>query len=152
MAYTVSWIVEDRVIYVSLYGEITLDDFRESSKQIADYLDIAYARANGEIVVGVIDLTAAGLGVLLRSTVSAAQDISNVVDPRHWEAKPGFVLLITQNDVAKLLTSIVIRISKQPMTTVGSLEEALMVVRSMYPELQAQLEAYQASHPADTTG
>lgn len=150
MAYNVHWIVRHHVLYVSLSEDITLDDFRGVSKQSADYMDEAYNSGSSNIIIGIIDLTNARMGMLMRSAVSLAQDISDVIDKRHWEAKPGFVVLITQSEAAKLLTSIVIRVSRQPMTTVGSLDEALMVVRYMYPELQAQLETYmqENSHSA----
>lgn len=144
MAYQVYWIIQNHVIYVSLSGDITLDDFRESSKQIADYMDIATSQGASNIIIGIVDLTDAKLGFLVRSTMSGAPDISDMIDPRHWKAKPGFVVLITMSEAAKLLTSIIIRISRQPMTTVATLKEALLVVRYMYPELQTELEAYEA--------
>ncbi len=143
MAYKVLWIVENHVVYVGLSKDVRLEDFRESSKEIADLLEVAYADGAANII-GIIDLTDARLGALMRSAVSIAQDISSVIDPRHWEAKPGFVVLITQSEAAKVLTAVIIRISKQPMTTVGTLGEALTVVCSMYPELQAQIDAYQS--------
>lgn len=143
MAYHVAWIVPQRVIYISLSDDITLTDFRDSSKIIADYLDEAYASNLSSPIVGVVDLTYAKLGFLMRSAISVAQDISDVIDPRHWNAKPGFVVLITVSEVAKMVTSVVIRISKQPMTTVASLGEALAVVRSLYPDLHTQIDAYE---------
>ncbi|MDX2139261.1 MAG: hypothetical protein SF123_14340 [Chloroflexota bacterium] len=151
MAYHVSWIVRHQVLYISLSDEITLADFRDSTKQIADYMDDAYSTGTTNLIIGIIDLTHAKLGFLMRSAISVAQDISDVIDPRHWNAKPGFVVLITVSEAAKLLTSVIIRISKQPMTTVASLNEALAVVCSMYPDLQTQIDTYQASeHSAGT--
>ncbi|MBZ0280407.1 MAG: hypothetical protein K8L97_06675 [Anaerolineae bacterium] len=150
MAYQVFWIVQNHVLYVSLSGDITLDDFRGVSKKSADYMDAAYASGTSSIIIGIIDLTDANLGKLMRSAVSAAQDISNVIDARHWKAKPGFVVLITVSDSAKMLTSFIIRISKQPMTTVGTMNEALMVVRYMYPELQTQLDDYRGGEHSTT--
>jgi hypothetical protein len=144
MAYKVSWIVQHRVLYISLSGDIKLDDFRDSSRQIADYMDDAYNSETSDIIIGIIDLTDAKLSLLMRSAISVAQDISDVIDARVWKAKPGFVVLVTVSEAAKLLTSLTIRISKQPMTTVGNLDEALMVVRYMYPELGPQLDHYQA--------
>ncbi len=146
MAYKVFWIVENHVIYVSLSADITLDDFRHSSKQIADYMDEAYRTGTTDIIIGIVDLTEARLGPLMRSALSVAPEISNVIDPRHWQAKPGFVVLVTLSDAAKLLTSLIIRISRQPMTTVGSLKEALMVVRYMYPDLAEQIATYEDKH------
>jgi hypothetical protein len=143
MAYQVHWIIQNHVIYIALSGDITLDDFRDSSRQIADYMDVAYQSEASSIIIGIIDLQQAKLGGILRSAISAAQDIADVIDARVWKAKPGFVVLITVSEAAKMLTSILIRISKQPMTTVGTMREALMVVRYMYPELQTELDTYQ---------
>jgi hypothetical protein len=151
MAYHVTWIIEHHVLYVSLSGDMSLDDFRGVSKQSADYMDDAYASGTSGIIIGIIDLTDANLGILMRSALSVAQDISNVIDSRHWKAKPGFVVLITVSDSAKMLTSFIIRISKQPMTTVGTMDEALTVVRYMYPELQSQLDDYQGGSHSTTT-
>lgn len=147
MAYQVHWVIQNHVLYIGLSGDISLDDFRDSSKQIADYMDDAYASESASVIIGIIDLQQAKLGVLMRSAISAAQDIADVIDARVWKAKPGFVVLITVSEAAKMLTSLLIRISKQPMTTVGTMHEALMVVRYMYPELQTELEIYEGSHP-----
>jgi hypothetical protein len=152
MAYRVDWIVPQRVIYINLHDDITIADFRDSSKLIADYLDEAYAQQTANPIVGVVDLTHAKLGFLMRSAISVAQDISDVIDPRHWNAKPGFVVLITMSEAAKLLTAVIIRISKQPMTTVASLGEALAVVRSLYPDLNTQIDSYQADNQTAETG
>ena len=150
MAYKVHWIVKYNVLYTSLSGDITLDDFRESTREVADLMDDAYQSGSKNIIIGVIDLTEAKLSMLVRSAVSVSQDISDVIDPRVWNAKPGFVVLVTVSTSAQMLTSIIIRISKQPMTTVGNLEEALTVVRYMYPELQTQLDGYlENDNPAD---
>lgn len=142
MAYKVAWIVPHHVLYTSLSDDVRLEDFRESSREIGDLMDEAYASGTGSIIIGIIDLTHAKMGQLMRSVISAAQDIYDQIDPRMWQAKPGFVVLVTVSESAKLLTSLVIRISKQPMTTVGTMEEAMMVVRYMYPELQHQLDEY----------
>jgi hypothetical protein len=144
MAYDVHWIVKYQVIYIGLLDDISLDDFRDSSKEIADYLDEAYSQEVTHKIIGVIDLTHAKLGTLMRFTLSAAQDIANVIDARNLQAKPGFTILVTVSEVAKLITGLVIRLSKQPMTSVASLDEALNVVANMYPELKIPLNNYQA--------
>jgi hypothetical protein len=143
MSYRVFWIVEHHVLYIRLSGHIGLDDFHDSSKHIADLMDEAYAKDTANIIIGVIDLRDASLGMLVRSAITAsAQTIADVIDPRVWKARPGFTILITTSDAARMLTSIIIRLTTQPMTTVGTLAEALMVVSYMYPELQTQLTAY----------
>ncbi len=149
MAHRVFWIIEDRVLNTSMFDEITLDDFRESSAQIADMMDAAYSRANSGIIIGIIDLTGARFGTLMRSALTVTQEISTVIDARLWHAKPGFVILITTSDLAKLLTSVIIKISRQPMTTVGTRDEALTVVCYMYPEMQGQIDTYRSNRMAD---
>jgi hypothetical protein len=147
MSYQVFWIVENHVLYISLSGDVTLDDFRDSSKHIADHMDAAYSSGSSDIIIGIIDLREAALAMLLRSVISAAaQAIADVIDPRIWNAKPGFTVLITTSEAAKMLTSIIIRLTSQPMTTIGTLAEALTVVSYMYPELQTQLDVYRDNH------
>jgi|GEM_PF-6112000 len=141
MAYQVSWIVQHRVLYVRESGRVTLDDIRESTKLIADYMDDAYANS-AALVIGIIDLRESKFALSLRTLANGVQNIASVVDPRHWKAKPGFVVLVTTGESAKYITSLVIGLSKQPMTTVATIEEALMVVRYMYPELQTFLDEY----------
>lgn len=146
MAYQVSWIVQNRVLYIKLSGDITLEDFHSSTRQIADYMEDAYSSDSSGMIIGIVDLRASGFGQLMRSILSTlAQEIAAVIDSRLWKAKPGFIILITTSDAAKLLTSMIIRLSTQPMTTVGTLAEALTVVSYMYPELQSQLDIYQES-------
>jgi hypothetical protein len=147
MAYKVLWIVEHRILHISLSGHLTVDDIRESSKQINDYLDEAYKR-QASLVIGIVDLREASLEQLVRSFISTAvQEIASAVDSRLLKAKPGFIVLITSSESAKTITSLVIRLSSQPLTTVGTLGEALTVVSYMYPELQAQLESYRDNDP-----
>jgi hypothetical protein len=148
MAYQVDWIVRHHILYITFTGDITLEDFQQSSKIISDEMDAAYAADASGIIIGIVDLREASLGRLLRLGVAAAQDISGVLDPRVWKAKPGFVVLITLSDTARLLTSILIKLSKQPMTTVGTMPEALTVVSYMYPELQSRLDAFRDSQPS----
>lgn len=146
MAYKVSWIVPNRVLYILQTGDITLEDIRLSSVQIADHLESAYASSGGTMVIGVVDMRDIRLGHVMRSVVTAAvKDIANVIDSRVWRAKPGFVVLITGSDSAKLLVSLIIRISSQPLTTVGTMAEALTVVSYMYPELKEELDQYRDS-------
>lgn len=143
MAYQVFWIVQHRVLYIQLAGDIVLDDFRDSSRQIADYMDEAYQTLPGSVVIGIIDLREAHLGQFLRLAIAAAvQSIADVLDPRVWKAKSGFVVLITTSQSAKIITSMVIRLTTQPMTTIGTLDEALTVVGYMYPELHDPLNAF----------
>lgn len=147
MAYQVLWIVEHRVLHISLSGQLTLDDFRDSSREIADYLDHAY-QSGARLVIGIVDVREAALGQLLHSVLSTTvEEISTAVDSRLWKAKPGFIVLVTTSESAKALTSLVIRLSSQPLTTVATLAEALMVVSYMYPELQAQLDSYRDNNP-----
>lgn len=128
-----------------------MDDFRASSKIIADNMDSAYKSEVQGIIIGIVDLQEASLARLMRTIMTAlVQEIASVIDPRIWDAKPGFTILITTSETAKLLTSLIIRLSSQPMTTVGTLAEALMVVSYMYPELQPLLDAHaDAEQPAE---
>jgi hypothetical protein len=143
MAYQVSWIVQHNVLYIGLSGEIALDDFRGASAQIAGLMDDAYASGSSSMIIGLVDLHDAHVKHLLRAVIGTlVQEIAAVIDPRLWQARPGFIILITTSDTAKLLSSLILRLTTQPLTTVGTLNEALTVVSYMYPELLPQLDAF----------
>lgn len=152
MAYNVFWILEHRVLYISQSEQVTLEDIRLSSREIADSMEEAY-KSGAAFIIGVLDMSSADLSRLLRSVLTtAADEIASVIDPRVWNAKPGFIILITASETARTILSLVVRLSSQPMTTVGTVDEALTVVGYMYPELAAELKAYHHDeHSAGTT-
>ena len=138
----VFWIVRDRVIYMCASGDVTLNDIGDMTQSVADHMDEAYLN-RATLIVGMVDLREANLSSVMRSVLSTSvSEISNVIDSRLWKAKPGFIVLLRTSDAAKTIISLIVQISKQPMTTVGTLSEGLTVVSYMYPELQEQLNAY----------
>lgn len=142
MAYNVFWIVEHRVLYISESGQVTLEDIRLSTQEVAAAMEEAY-QSGAALIIGVLNVRHADLSRLIRSALTTTIDeIASVIDPRLWKAKPGFIILITTSETAKTLLSLVVRLSSQPMTTVGTVDEALTVVSYMYPELAAELKAY----------
>ncbi|MFN8529810.1 MAG: hypothetical protein U0670_14490 [Anaerolineae bacterium] len=142
MAYNVFWIVEHRVLYIDESEQITLEDIRLSTRETAAAMDEAY-QSGAALIIGILNVSHADLSRLMRSVVTTTVDeIASVIDPRLWKAKPGFIILITASETAKMLLSLVIRLSSQPMTTVGTVEEALTVVSYMYPELADALKSY----------
>lgn len=148
MAHQGFWMVQHRVLYLSMSDDVILDDFRGISRLAADKLEEVSAHAPNNLVIGIVDLRAAKLVQMMRRVVSAAvQNIAEVIDPRIWKAKPGFVVIITTSDSAKMMTALVIRLYAQPMTSVGTLDEAITVVGSMFPELTAQMDAYRDKDP-----
>jgi hypothetical protein len=146
MAYQVFWVIQHRVLYIQLAGEITIDDFRYSSVEIGDAITEAYEQSLGNMVIGIVDLQQANLGRFLRlAMTTAVKTIADAIDPRCWQAKPGFTVLITSSQSARMITSLVIRMTSQPLTTVATLGESLTVVSYMYPELQEQLDTFKAT-------
>ncbi len=142
MAHDVYWMIENHVIYTKYTGEITLDDIRGSTQMIADLLEGAYANAPHNTIIGVVDTHEGVLTSMLRAAVSmVVQQVADVIDKRVWKAKPGFTVLITTNQHAKMIIALLVRLANNPMTTVETLDEALMVIGTMYPELADQIEA-----------
>lgn len=140
MAHQVDWIAKYHVLSIRYTGSITLDDIHASTVEVADHLTEAYQNAPDHLIIGVVDMQDTGLGQVIRSVLpTVARRISEIIDPRIWKAKPGFVILITTSETAKLLISLIIRLYSQPMTTVASLDEALNVIRHMYPDLEPLL-------------
>jgi hypothetical protein len=147
MAYQVYWIIHHHVLHIRFADDLQLDDLRDSSRLIADHIGDAYDNAPQNVITGVVDMSAAHLGSLLRTMLSLlVKQIADVIDPRIWKAKPGFVVLITKSEHAQTAVSLVVKLSSQPMTTVATLDEALTVVGAMYPELQAELDTFRRQH------
>ncbi|MBL8133165.1 MAG: hypothetical protein JNL42_14990 [Anaerolineae bacterium] len=141
MPYRVEWIVQYRVLYIREYDEVSLDDIRHITRETADLMEEA-SRSSAALLIGIIDLNDAHLGTSLPIFSLGLDEIAAAVDPRMWKARLGFVALITTTEVVRDMTAFVISRSRQPLTTVASLDEALLIVRYMYPELQAQLNTY----------
>lgn len=147
MPYQVYWMIPDHVMYMKFTGEVSLDDLRDSTQQIADFLASAYKNAPENTIVGMVDMGDARLDSLFWSAMSiVVKQVADVVDPRLWRSKPGFTVLISNSEIAKTAISLVIKISNQPMTSVATLDEAIMTVGAMYPELMEALDAYQREH------
>jgi hypothetical protein len=143
MAYQVWWIVENRVLYIRQPLDLTLEDIRDSTRDIADHIEAAYQHNPTPLIIGVLDMREATVDRLMRSALSVAvKNVVDVIDPRVWKAKPGFIILITTSNTVKLLIYPVIKLSSQPITTVATLAEALTVVSYMYPELQTELDDF----------
>lgn len=143
MSHQVYWVIEDHVLYASQYGNISLESIHDISKDIADIVEASHQRAPDNVTIGIVDMREVRVDMVIRALASASiHKIFDVVDPRVWKFKPGFTVLITASDYVSMLVSIIIKISNQPMTTVGSLEEAIEVIKSMYPELTKQLDSY----------
>ena len=143
MSWQVYWIIEDNVLYGNLSGNVTLEGIQGISKEIADQVEEAQKRKPENVTIGIVDMREARIDMVVRALASARlHKIFDAVDARVWRFKPGFTVLIRSGDYVSMLVSVIIRISNQPMTTVGSLEEALEVITSMYPELGAQLDSY----------
>ena len=142
MVYRAFWIVENRVLYIGQREHVTFEDVRFSTQQIADYIDDAYAHGS-KLVIGILDLNGVDLSLLVHSPLATAvNEIADVIDPRLLKAKPGFIILVTTSNDTKAIISPIVRLAVQPMTTVGTLHEALTVASYMYPELKDQLGAY----------
>lgn len=153
MSYQVKWIIENQVLYIQQAGDVSLDDLRASSKLIADHIFSAYAATPENVVIGIVDMSDARFGSLLRAAIPiVVKQVADIIDPRIWDAKPGFTVLVTSSERAKLAISLVIKISAQPLTTVATLDEALTVISAMYPELRTQLESYKLADVSTDSG
>ena len=153
MSYQLSWVIPHRVFWLRQEAEVTLEQIRGFTREIADYIEVANRNTPDAALIGIIDMREADFSSLLRSALSLiVNQISEVVDPRIWKAKPGFVTLIINSERGQLAISLVIKISAQPMTTVATFDEALTIIGAMYPELEATLTTYKEHHlSADTT-
>lgn len=147
MAYDVSWIIENHVLYIHYQGEVSLQDVRESTRDVVDLIEAAYEQHPENAVIGVVDLTEASLNQILWTTLSVVvKQVTDVLDPRIGRLKTGFAVVITGSERVKTVISLLLRLFSQPLTTVASLNEALTVIESMYPEFAAQLERYRENN------
>lgn len=147
MPYQVQWLVQDRVLYDSQFGDVTLDEIRALTVRIADMLESAYANNTGNIVA-ILDMREANLVTMSEShTPAGIRRIADSIDPRIWKARKGFTILITTRTHVQIVISLITKIFAQPITTVGSFDEALAVATTMYPELEPLLAGWQGRDP-----
>ncbi len=140
MPHTINWVLNNRIIYIRYQGLIILDDVQESSKCIADKLFDGYKSKSENRIIGIIDICEANLESIFGLGISiATKQLTEVMDPRIFKAKPGFCVLITNSEIAKTVVSIIIKVASQPMTTVATLAEAKNNIIAMYPELKEYL-------------
>lgn len=146
MSYQVVWILPYQVLYIQEEGRLELDDIRDSTRLVAEHMMDAQDKAPENTIIGIVDMQNASVNKLLRNALPLTiQSLSDVIDPRLWKLKQGFVVLITTSQSAKVIISLLIRLSAQPLTTVANFDEALAIIISMYPELATPLNEFKAT-------
>lgn len=147
MPYQVQWMVPDRVLYDSQSGDVTTDEIHDLTTEIADMLDEAYKKNLG-VVVAIMDMREANLSHLVQSHSPAGiRRITDAIDPRIWKVRQGFTILITNRKHVQIIISLITKLFAQPLTTVGSFDEAVKVAKTMYPELRDQLDPWEGADP-----
>ena len=147
MPYQVLWLVQDRVLYDSQSGDVTVAEIRELTIQIADLLEAAYQKYPGSIVA-ILDMREANLAHLTDAhSPAGVRRIADAIDPRIWKARKGFTILITTRKHVQVVISLITKIFSQPITTTGSFDEALELAITMYPELEATLGDWRGRDP-----
>ena len=148
MTYQVSWVIEDHVLYIHYSGNISLDDIRQSTRDVVDLIEAIYEQHPENTAIGVVDLTEANLNQILWTTTLSivVKQVTDVIDPRITRLKTGFAVLITGSERARTVISLLLRLFSQPLTTVASLDEALTVIEAMYPKLGERLSHYRENH------
>ena len=147
MPYQLLWMVPDRVLYDSQWGDVTPDEVHDLTTHIADLLDEAYKKNLG-VVVAIMDMREANMAHLVQShSPTGIRRITDAIDPRIWKVRQGFTILITNRKHIQIIISIITKLFAQPLTTVGNFDEAVMVAKTMYPELREQLDPWEGADP-----
>lgn len=147
MSYQVFWIIENQVLYDNQSGDVTVDEIRALSAEIADMLEDAYQQNRG-FVVAILDMREANVTKLLQThTPAGIRHVTDALDPRIWKMKKGFTILITNRAHVKIIISLITMLVSQPITTVASFDEAIEITANMYPELRETLQTWKGADP-----
>lgn len=140
MPYKTSWIIKYRLILQQITGELDPSDISNLTATLADFIEEAQAQGYTNLPA-IFDMREME-GELPEQTFTSIEmeEFISTLDPRLLNIKRGFLILITPNKKVSSYVSIINQIFAQPMTTVQTMEEALDIIRSMYPKLSKLLE------------
>lgn len=113
MPFDIRWCIPNRVIFITVYGELTLDELRQSHAATLDYI------ARGEAPVHVISDTTS-MEKFPHSLGSYKEILGQKTHPN-----TGWVLTITHNQVQRLLANMTTQIAGGQQKSVASFDEAL---------------------------
>ena len=118
MKYKLSWLIEEKVVFIKLDDELDADEFRQFMISLNQFVG---DRAKVYVVLDVKTVT---------SRMHNVREISNV----YSENRPtttGFVILIGGTVITRFFVQMVISISRQEARFVKDLDEALVVLYRM---------------------
>lgn len=130
MAYELSWLVENRVIYENLAGNLTLDELREVGKLVGEYV------ATGTPFVHLLaDLTQVGKFPM------NLREINNIFE-NPYPDRFGWMVGVTNNQVVRFFGTMIPQLQGARIRMFASADEALRFLQSVdetLPKLDASL-------------
>lgn len=130
MAYELNWMVENRVIYERLSGNITLDEIREVGKLVSEHVAVGTP-----LVHLVADLTEVGKFPM------NLREINNMFENPHRE-RFGWMIGITNNQLVRFFGTMIPQLQGARMRMFTSVDEALRFLQSVdetLPKLEAAM-------------
>lgn len=135
MPYTIEWLVEDRVLGVSIAGDITLAELQEVSPAIVRHCDNGIAPVHT-----LIDLR--HLGAYPRNLTELAGAFKTPPS-----ANLNWIVLITNNQMIRFFTSVVVQLSGKHVTAFTDYPAALkfLAQRDHSLEVGAAIQRFSSS-------
>ncbi|MBI1259016.1 MAG: hypothetical protein GC204_16220 [Chloroflexi bacterium] len=137
MPFEVKWYVEGRVSSARDWGDLTLEEMRESN-----VISLEHIRAGTPPVHLLIDTRA--VGKLPGSFVPMLKEIESF---RH-EKNMGWTIMVTNSSLLHFFGVLSSNLIKMPFSAVSTYEEANLLLKKVDPSLEALLpEKWEASAP-----
>ncbi|MBC8097896.1 MAG: hypothetical protein H7Y11_00500 [Armatimonadetes bacterium] len=125
MAYKISWLVPNRVMYQQYHGAVTLEDIITIQAMVDEYMEIGIAPVH--VLIEVLELT---------DYPKRLAELQSVIKPKINE-KQGWIVIVTTNTLIRFLASVGTQLSliKVNMTTVDTRDAALKFLQEHDPLL-----------------
>jgi len=129
MPYEISWLVPNRILKMSVSGELIRGEIQEIYKK-----QMETVREEGEVPVHAIVDASEITNIKIK-----LNEISGFLDPSGGDLF-GWTIIVTENRFMRFLTAMFSKMTGSNFKTVDTYEEALEILHKQVPDLLSQAE------------
>lgn len=121
MPYNISWWSEGEVLYLKLYGHLTLDDLEQVTQKSLEYLEASSTIIHAITDATDVESTPSNIPTLLRK-MNAGQHRNS-----------GYTIIITSNKLITFIANTLLQVLKMQVRIVQTKEEAQKILDRVTP-------------------
>ncbi|HEX2622874.1 MAG TPA: hypothetical protein VHL11_22095 [Phototrophicaceae bacterium] len=113
-----TWLIDQRIVYQRFYGDVTVEEFAASVKEIQQFIE-----SSSLLVHGIGDLSE------VQKYPSLLQ-LSKVAQRNHHFKNLGWTVLVVTNPLLRFFGSVLAQFTVERLRTVSTMQEALEFIAS----------------------